>query len=131
MTIEENSYTTISVTEYQVSYDQDISEIFNGTSFTRDGYTISGLNVGTDTFATYEDGTWTFADSDYIKENLYKYDGDLTLTTVWSRVNGYITAQRPHQIVQNIPVFIIEFRGGRQAQTEWGNGHRGTEAVFR
>ena len=81
LTINEHSYESISNTTFDVSYDQNISTIFDGQSFSRDGYKLAGLQVGEEKFASYSGG-WIF-DGSFTESGVYKYDGDLLLTLVW------------------------------------------------
>lgn len=78
---------------YAVKYDQDITNLFTGKSYTRLGYEISSFRFGSDTFATKgEDGTWTF-DSKFVNaSNQYNYEGNITLRAVWTSTNTYVNA---------------------------------------
>jgi len=88
ITIIDHYYEDISQKVFNVSYDQDVSNIFDGVTMQREGYTLLGINQGEEIFATYSGG-WNF-DGDFTSENLYKYDGNLNLTIKWDYVPGYV-----------------------------------------
>lgn len=80
-------HVTASVNSFDVSYDEDISTIFDGVTFTRGGYTISSIYEGNNLFATYSNGVWSF-DEDYVTitdgKYIYTTDRDLTLSMGWT-----------------------------------------------
>ena len=80
-------HVTASVNSFDVSYDEDISTIFDGVNFTRGGYTISSIYEGNNLFATCSNGVWSF-DEDYVTitdgKYIYTTDRDLTLSMGWT-----------------------------------------------
>ncbi len=89
LTIEESQYEDISQTSFDVSYDQNVSSLFNGVTFEREGYTIAYLYSGNEIFASYTNGVWQFSE-DYVQNNLYKTDSNLTLKPIYQSNNNYI-----------------------------------------
>ena len=83
----QGKHVTASVNSFDVSYDEDISTIFDGVDFKRDGYTISSIYEGNNLFATYSNGVWSF-DEDYVTitdgKYIYTTDRDLTLSMGWT-----------------------------------------------
>lgn len=83
----QGTHVTASVNSFDVSYDEDISNIFDGVSFTRGGYTISSIYEGNNLFATCSNGVWSF-DEDYVTitdgKYIYTTDRDLTLSMGWT-----------------------------------------------
>ena len=78
---------TASQNSFDISYDQDITAIFDSVTFTRGGYTISSLYEGENLFARYENGDWSFSETYVtITEGKYIYttDRSLTLTMAWT-----------------------------------------------
>lgn len=78
---------TASQNSFDISYDQDITAIFDSVTFTRGGYTISSLYEGDSLFARYENGDWSFSETYVtITEGKYIYttDRSLTLTMAWT-----------------------------------------------
>ena len=93
ISIRNYTHVTASINEFTVSYDEDISTIFDGVTFTRGGYTISALYDGNTLFASCIDGDWQFEDeyvvitdnnSDGENEYIYQTDRGLTLDMVWT-----------------------------------------------
>lgn len=89
----QNEHVTASINEFTVSYDEDITAIFDNVSFTRGGYTISALYDGNTLFASFIDDDWQFEDeyvvitdnnSDGKNEYIYQTDRGLTLDMVWT-----------------------------------------------
>lgn len=84
---DQGEHVTASVNSFDVSYDEDISTIFNNVIFTRGGYTISSIYEGNNLFATYSNGVWSF-DEDYVTitdgKYIYTTDRDLTLSMGWT-----------------------------------------------
>lgn len=83
----QGTHVTASVNSFDVSYDEDISTIFDGVTFTRGGYTISSIYEGNNLFATCSNGVWSF-DEDYVTitdgKYIYTTDRDLTLSMGWT-----------------------------------------------
>lgn len=82
ITIKETGYETFSNSIFNVSYDQDITSIFNGETFSRLGYTLKGFKSGNLSFASINEGVWTFED-EFVQGGIYIHDGDLSLDAVW------------------------------------------------
>lgn len=78
---------TASQNSFDISYDQDITAIFDSVTFTRGGYTISSIYEGNNLFATCSNGVWSF-DEDYVTitdgKYIYTTDRDLTLSMGWT-----------------------------------------------
>ena len=90
---QKKEHVTASINEFTVSYDEDITAIFDGVTFKRGGYTISALYDGNTLFASCIDGDWQFEDeyvvitdnnSDGENEYIYQTDRGLTLDMVWT-----------------------------------------------
>lgn len=83
----QGEHVTASVNSFDVSYDEDISTIFDGVTFTRGGYTISSIYEGNNLFATCSNGVWSF-EEDYVTiiggKYIYTTDRSLTLTMAWA-----------------------------------------------
>lgn len=93
ISIRNYTHVTASINEFTVSYDEDITAIFDGVTFKRGGYTISALYDGNTLFASCIDGDWQFEDeyvvitdnnSDGENEYIYQTDRGLTLDMVWT-----------------------------------------------
>lgn len=83
----QDTQVTASQNSFDISYDQDITAIFDSVTFTRGGYTISSLYEGENLFARYENGDWSFSETYVtITEGKYIYttDRSLTLTMAWT-----------------------------------------------
>lgn len=90
---QKKEHVTASINKFPVSYDEDITAIFDGVTFKRGGYTISALYDGNTLFASCIDGDWQFEDeyvvitdnnSDGENEYIYQTDRGLTLDMVWT-----------------------------------------------
>ena len=90
---QKKEHVTASINKFTVSYDEDITAIFDGVTFKRGGYTISALYDGNTLFASCIDGDWQFEDeyvvitdnnSDGENEYIYQTDRGLTLDMVWT-----------------------------------------------
>ncbi len=108
ITIQKETPENISKTSFDVSYDQDMTGFFSGTTFARDGYLINSLKSGASDFAVSADGgkNWTF-NAPFVEDGVYKNDGDLVLKAYWSSQNNYVVAQTE-------PVVGLYFNGSSQ-----------------
>ena len=82
ITINETGYETLSQNEFNLSFDMDISAIFDSATFVRSGYTLKGLMHGEETFAVMSQNAWTISQT-YAPNGIYKYDDNLYLDIVW------------------------------------------------
>lgn len=89
----------VEISEFKVSYDQEVAPILNSISFARDGYNPKYIIVSASVdiekedneFASLLDGNWTFEGSKFIKDGVYKTDSDLTIKVVWSATGTYLS----------------------------------------
>lgn len=111
LTISDSGYETLVKEVYNVSYDEDISNLFSGEISTRSGYTLTGLNVndGKGTiFASFASNVWTISDS-FVENGRYNYDGSLELITVWQ-----YNADAKFITITTSPVENIYYNGSAQ-----------------
>ena len=91
----------VEISEFKVSYDQEVAPILNSISFERDGYNPDYIIVSASVdiekegkmFSSLLDGSWTFEGSDFIKDGVYKTDSDLTIKMVWEATGNYLSGQ--------------------------------------
>lgn len=92
LTIDKSQYENISQTEFNVSYDQDISSILNNVTIARNGYSpVSLISSDGKVFASYSSPSWTIS-ANFTEGSLYKYDGSLNLDVVWKTTKTYVSA---------------------------------------
>ena len=98
ITFDKSSFESITadsqeITEFKVSYDQAVEPILNSISFDRDGYNESYIieSESGSIFGSISNGSWTFNESSFVQDGVYKTDSDLTIKVVWSATGTYLS----------------------------------------
>ena len=81
------------ITKFKVSYDQAVEPILNSISFDRDGYNESYIieSESGSIFGSISGDSWTFNESSFVQDGVYKTDSDLTIKVVWSATRKYLS----------------------------------------
>ena len=98
ITFDKSSFESITldsqeITEFKVSYDQEVAPILNSISFDRDGYNESYIieSESGSIFGSISGDSWTFNGSSFVQDGVYKTDSDLTIKVVWSATGKYLS----------------------------------------
>lgn len=98
ITFDKSSFESITadsqeITEFKVSYDQEVEPILNSISFDRDGYNESYIieSESGSIFGSISGDSWTFNGSSFVQDGVYKTDSDLTIKVVWSATGTYLS----------------------------------------
>lgn len=140
LTINATGYETLSKSQFDVVFNSDITNVFDGQSFTRAGYDLTSLKFGEITFATYANEEWTF-NQYFVQGGAYIYPGDISLDAVWEYdaeqkyislvttgvENVYYNASE--QVVANT-TFTLSSGETFALKTVFGNGERAKEVYY-
>ena len=98
ITFDKSSFESITqqsneITEFKVSFDQEVAPILNSISFDRDGYNESYIieSESGSIFGSISGDSWTFSGSSFVQDGAYKTDSDLTIKVVWRATGKYLS----------------------------------------
>ena len=98
ITFDKSSFESITqqsneITEFKVSFDQEVAPILNSISFDRGGYNESYIieSESGSIFGSISGDSWTFNESSFVQDGVYKTDSDLTIKVVWRATRTYLS----------------------------------------